>query len=124
MWLVGRAAAMRPPLRRAPPLLAHGAPVPPRPPARAELDADVRAYEAWEAGAQLQLLFSGDQQSTEEARVAAARERAAHFALDRVKCRRWIDVQCTELLGRAAKLGVPDLLPPSHLCFQIRDEGY
>ena len=51
-------------------------------------------------------------------------ERAAHFALDRVKNRRWIDVQCTEVLRRAEALGVPRLLPSSHMCFRIRQDGY
>ena len=138
--------------RRAPPraldhALDHSAPsVPPRRCAtrRAELDAEVAAYEAWERRAEL--LISRAELATsraelefqraigaevlERSRVAesaedqARRERATHFALDRVKNRRWIDVQCSEMLRRAEALGVPRLLPASHMCFRIREEGY
>ena len=59
-----------------------------------------------------------------QAAEARRRERATHFELDRVKNRRWIDVQCSEVLRRAEALGVPRLLPASHMCFRIRRDGY
>ena len=135
--------------RCAPPrALDHSAPsVPPRRCAtrRAELDAEVAAYEAWERRAELlisraelvtsraELEFQraiGAEEVLERSPVAesaedqARRERATHFALDWVKNRRWIDVQCSEMLRRAEVLGVPRLLPASHMCFRIREEGY
>ena len=91
----------------------------------AQLDADVRAYEAWEADAELLVLFGAeDERLPPAAQDARRRERATHFALDRIKNRRWIDVQCTELLRRAEALGVPQPLPGGHLCFRIRTDGY
>ena len=112
---------------------------------RAELDAEVAAYEAWERRAELlisraelvtsraELEFQraiGTEEVLERSPVAgsaedqAQRERATHFALDRIKNRRWIDVQCSEMLRRAEVLGVTRLLPASHMCFRIREEGY
>ena len=74
----------------------------------------------WEADAELILLFG-----TDDAGVPAAEKRAkvTHFVLDRARCRREIDVQCTELLRRAEVLGVPTVLPAKHLCFEIRRDG-
>ena len=103
------------------------------------------AYEAWERRAELlisraELVTSraelelqraiGTEEVLERSPVAgsaedqAQRERATHFALDRIKNRRWIDVQCSEMLRRAEVLGVTRLLPASHMCFRIREEGY
>ena len=102
-----------------------------RAPHRAELDAEVGAYEAWEARAGLVLSrttlgagYSGEEEPLSPEAEARRRERATHFALDRVKNRRWLDVQCTEVLGRPEVLGVPRLLHASHQCFRIRQDGY
>ena len=86
----------------------------------AELEGAVRAYRRWEADAELSLLFGeGD-----DGRAAEKRERAAHYALDRMKHRRWIDNQCTDVLRRAGVLGVAAALPANHLCHEIRREGF